>query len=157
MKRIYWVVMLIFLIIYSCKSAVNDLKEELNNNPISYGKTAIFLEQVSEAYQYASITKTNDAIKLVVGNDGKQSEIFLKTTDVPKQTINLLTKNTFVFKQNQIIYFQLKGTKKHGVETSAGILKNLQNTSPKIPFSWVKNYSVEPVKNNWFVYQINNK
>lgn len=155
MYKIYALIISV-LLLTSCKSDFENLQEEFENNKRTYIITAKFIEQVSEAYSFASLEYTNEVFRLVVDGSAKQSIIPLKPTDIPPETVTLLKQQkAFIVKQDQIIYFQINGTKTHGKQITSGLLKTLESKQPEITFVWARNYKTKPINNNWFTYAIN--
>lgn len=112
-----------------------------------------YLAQSSQGFDFASFTPSNDSILLTLGKEGIQHRKTIDNQNITKQVKQLIAdKHYSILKQDQVIYFLLKGTKNKGKESAAGILKTLTADKPKMHFPWIENAQIESLEGEWFYF-----
>ncbi|WP_136468461.1 hypothetical protein [Flagellimonas onchidii] len=147
--------LLIMLTLSACPTLTKkeSLKTNFDRNKQLYIQAASFMDSVGKNTSYTALDNSNGHIRLT--NTGDEVRL-LKKEEVPPAIAQLvLEENINIDKQNNNIYFQINGTKVHGLTKTSGILKTLTKDEPKIMFPWVTSYSVEPIENNWYTYRTN--
>ncbi|MCG8328405.1 MAG: hypothetical protein MI974_12000 [Chitinophagales bacterium] len=112
-------------------------------------------EQSGQQYDFAFIDISEGAFRLTLGAEGEQESKRLENSSIDAALQDLLKnkKCYSIFKEGEVVYFMLKGNKKHGVESASGLVKNLSGLEPEIELSWVSEYQLKSLNENWYYFQ----
>ncbi len=107
-------------------------------------------------YDFASIDVSEDRLRFVLGKEGIQYSSTLADTVLSGVFYRLVKqKGYYMYKQGDVIYYQVKGYKRAGKTSVSGIAKSLSGMAPDLSLlPWVgANYEVQALHDGWFYYK----
>ncbi len=152
-------VLTIFVFVISCAPhgviSNEEIKQDFERNKNTYVALAEFMDRVGTPYDFVSLDVSEMQVRLTLGDHGVQTSRFVESPELSDEVL-MFVKNQkgLIMKEEDNIFFQLSGTKRHGVQRTNGIMKS-RSRSPRIDFSWVKHYDTERLEESWFLYSIN--